>query len=411
MQWVRADKALSPGIGVLIDTTRLLNSESSASPYYILVKGTRYYGQTPELTIAPKGEQEWAPDSGQTGVGINIDMGRLLNRKDNPYYITINGQRCYGSNPATVLTNARLQENYVNDSQLSGGAVLIDTQKLLQSAAEPYFMSVSGQCIYGSSAESVMSAIGNGNQGVRCPKSGVTAIMLDEDYLSSSNTILNQNSYYILINGWRVYGNSPESVLENVKKNMAQIKNPANPSLFSRISAATRKAGSATAGFAGAAAAAFTRKSMAKGQSQQPQGMTSVGPNSYVKEKYLPATRGPQAEPTFTAYQSELATKSRPRQLIPGVQDYPPTNIENFAKKFPTNVNTEGNRFFNTPYGHHRQNSRKQPMFNSRTGFPLLVNKSGRVAEYGYRTTPNDYRAALQQGGSGRRTYKRHKAA
>jgi hypothetical protein len=415
MQWVRADKGLSPGIGVLIDTTRLLNPALSDKPYYILVKGSRYYGLTPELTINPNDEQEWGPDSSTPGIGINIDMQRVLNNRDKKYYIMIDGQRCYGSNPANVLTNARLRENYVSDSGLSGGAVLIDTQKLLQSDPAPYFMGVNGQCIYGNSADSIIASVGSGNQGVKCPKTGVSAVMLDEDYLSSLNTDMNRNAYYILINGWRAYGKSPENVLETVKKNLAQLKNPANPGLFSRAVAATRRAGKA---MTGAVSRTFKRKSSSTGVPLKSESLSGVAPDGSRQQSYREPTQSPRAEPTFTAYQTDLATKFRPsamdssqRRMGSKIPDYSPTNVDNFARKFPTSVNAEGNEFFKTPYGRHKQNNNKRPMFDSTTGFPVLVNKSGNRVRYDYRTTPTDYTSALQRGGSGRRTYKRHKGA
>lgn len=426
MQWVRADKGLSPGIGVLIDTTRLLNPALSDKPYYILVKGSRYYGLTPELTVNPNDEQEWGPDSSTPGIGINIDMQRVLNNRDNKYYIMIDGQRCYGRDPANVLTNARLRENYVSDSGLSGGAVLIDTQKLLQSDPAPYFMGVNGQCIYGNSADSIMASVGSGDQGVKCPKTGVSAFMLDEDYLSSLNTEMNRNAYYILINGWRAYGKSPENVLETVKKNLAQLKNPANPNLFSRAVAATRRAGKA---ITGAVSRTFKRRpgltsAPLKSQSES---LTGIAPDGSRQQTYRAPTYSTRAEPTFTGYQTDLATKFKPtsinstdgmgtiqdklkeRRMASRMPDYPPTNVDNFAKKFPTSVNAEGNEFFKTPYGRHKQNKNREPMFDPKTGFPVLVNKSGNSIKYNYRTTPRDYNALQQRGGSGRRTYKRHK--
>ena len=41
----------TPGVGVLIDTDRLKDKEKQATPYFIEVDGTRYYGKSPESAV------------------------------------------------------------------------------------------------------------------------------------------------------------------------------------------------------------------------------------------------------------------------------------------------------------------------------------------------------------------------
>ena len=250
-EWAkRPEKGLAPGIGVLIDTSTLTNIETTANPYYIVIDNQRLYGPDPETlveSVATSDDTSWIDDTMTEGVGIAIDMVALSNNKP-PYYILFNGKRVYGNTPEEVLEAIRKNPSSgVANTATTVGAVLLDSNRLLTAeASSPHFIIKTGQCVYGISPEDVLEQVKSGNQGTKCPKSGVSAIMLDKDYLlADTNPEMNANSYYISINGWRVYGSSPENVLQNVSEMKQNLQTAANPSVSLRVARATRKAGNA----------------------------------------------------------------------------------------------------------------------------------------------------------------------
>ena len=258
----RPDKGLTPGIGVLIDTGALKNSSTTANPYYILIGNRRLYGANPVTLVAKvaTSSERFTADTKTDGVGIAIDTAVLLqNNNKPPYYIVVDNQRYYGRTPQEVLANFRAKKTpAVPDTTSESGAVLIDSGKLIMKTA-PYFMALDSTCVYGESADEIFNKIKGGERGGKCPKSGITAIMLDTDYLQNTNPKMNGNPYYVLFNGWRVYGNSPENVIENVRTNLKVLELPATPTTISRIANGTRKAfGAAGTGLGKAAGAAGT---------------------------------------------------------------------------------------------------------------------------------------------------------
>jgi hypothetical protein len=89
---------------------------------------------------------------------------------------------------------------------------------------------------------------------------------------------------------------------------------------------------------------------------------------------------------------------ANPKRRISGIPDYSWDDIDNFPRKFPTTVNTVGNRFFDTPYGRHRQIG-SEPQFDPKTGLPYIINKSGKRVKYTADMPEGQYKTVLQQGG------------
>ena len=104
---------LEPGIGVLIDTDRLTGRpDEKDNPYFISMKDGRVYGSSPAevIKIAAKDPTQRVKEtpSSAPGVGVVIDRSRLLSddpdERRNPYFIPLTrSSRLYSSSPEEVV--------------------------------------------------------------------------------------------------------------------------------------------------------------------------------------------------------------------------------------------------------------------------------------------------------------------
>ena len=104
---------VEPGIGVLIDTDRLTGRpDEKDNPYFISMKDGRVYGSSPAevIKIAAKDPTQRVKEtpSSAPGVGVVIDRSRLLSddpdERRNPYFIPLTrSSRLYSSSPEEVV--------------------------------------------------------------------------------------------------------------------------------------------------------------------------------------------------------------------------------------------------------------------------------------------------------------------
>jgi len=104
-----------PGVGILIDPDRLLSgrAEERNNPYFISIQGIRIYGSSPAQVVAMAARDnidfvEETPGSAP-GLGVLVDPERLQGtpgERQNPYFITLGSSRVYSSIPEAVVEKA-----------------------------------------------------------------------------------------------------------------------------------------------------------------------------------------------------------------------------------------------------------------------------------------------------------------
>lgn len=107
------NSSLTPGVGVLIDPDKII--EGVDDPYYIVVKGRRIYGESPDsvLDIVGQGLKDdfikTAPldRSGTAGIGSLINVDKATGKKADKYYLVIRGKRYYGATPEQAIETAK----------------------------------------------------------------------------------------------------------------------------------------------------------------------------------------------------------------------------------------------------------------------------------------------------------------
>ena len=133
----------APGVGILIDPAKL----KTGNPYYIVIKGKRLYGSSPEDVIQKINGVNDATlpninGSGTPGVGILINVEKAKAKDDVPkYYIIVNGKRYYGSTPEEVIsiaskapTGARTWSQYAKQTAKATGSAISRGAKATGSA-------------------------------------------------------------------------------------------------------------------------------------------------------------------------------------------------------------------------------------------------------------------------------------
>jgi hypothetical protein len=81
---------------------------------------------------------------------------------------------------------------------------------------------------------------------VKTTQKGV-GVLIDIEYLTSSDTTQRSNPYYIVVGGVRYYGPSPEEVLESVRKRAAAGTLPTEPPSVAKRAASTALSAARTA--------------------------------------------------------------------------------------------------------------------------------------------------------------------
>jgi hypothetical protein len=107
------NSSLTPGVGVLIDPDKIIAGADDS--YYIVVKGKRIYGSNPDEvlgTIAAGVADDVLKSapldrSGTAGIGSLINVDKATGKKADKYYLVIRGKRYYGATPEAAIATAK----------------------------------------------------------------------------------------------------------------------------------------------------------------------------------------------------------------------------------------------------------------------------------------------------------------
>jgi hypothetical protein len=256
-----AEKCASEGVGIMIDPRRITSAEEThrENPYFIVMHGYRFYSSSPSeiintlvnLKSTDKNTTDDKDDPKHPGIGSLIDYEKII--KEDPElstYIVINGNRHYGNNQDGAVKDAIKYYRLNDEEKLTtplikdlekplGISILIDPNRITSTNEikrnNSYFIVIDGKRIYDSSPENLI------NRDILLQKIGERKHLLgDSDWNKSSGigTLIDINKkeppyIYIVINGKCFYGNDKVDVVNAAKQYF--IENPVI-SMYARAS-------------------------------------------------------------------------------------------------------------------------------------------------------------------------------